>query len=206
MAPLAQMLRWIIAVTAFMLIAGGYFGYRWSLLMESENKVSTELRQKSAELNAKNNQLTQMYEKMEVVNLHLIDASAAKSTFLANMSHELRTPMNAIIGFSQILEDGFVGELNEKQKEYIDYILTSSMHLLSLINDVLDLAKVESGKMVLELGRFMTGVALRDVATQVMEKCRENNIQLKIIIEPNADFELEADERKELVPFAVEFA
>jgi signal transduction histidine kinase len=81
-------------------------------------------------------------------------ANRAKSEFLANMSHELRTPLNAIIGFSDILVEGMVGKLTDEQKDLINDILTSAHHLLSLINDILDLSKIESGKMELELSEF----------------------------------------------------
>ena len=81
-------------------------------------------------------------------------ANRHKSEFLANMSHELRTPLNAIIGFSEVLGERLFGELNEKQAEYTDDILTSGRHLLSLINEILDLSKVEAGRMDLELATF----------------------------------------------------
>lgn len=196
MAPLTGTLTWLAAVTLFMLLAGGYFGYRWSLMLEWERETAVKLQQRTAELIAKNKQLTEMNEEMESLNQQLADASMAKSSFLANVSHELRTPMNSIIGFSQILEDGFAGELNEKQKEYVGHILGSGTHLLSLINDILDLSKVEAGKLELEVTRFPVRNALEEAAAQLMEKCREQNIQLKIDLEPQADLELEADERK----------
>ena len=79
-------------------------------------------------------------------------ASRHKSEFLANMSHELRTPLNAILGFSEVLAERMFGEVNEKQAEYLQDILSSGRHLLSLINDILDLAKVEAGRLELELG------------------------------------------------------
>ena len=82
--------------------------------------------------------------QLEIANQH-------KSEFLANMSHELRTPLNAVIGFSEVLEQHMFGELNDKQAEYINYIHASGSHLLSLINDILDLSKVEAGHMELEL-------------------------------------------------------
>jgi len=89
--------------------------------------------------------------EIAIKNLQLEEASRMKSEFLANMSHELRTPLNAIIGFSEVLKDGLLGELLPQQNEYINDIYLSGNHLLSLINDILDLSKVEAGKMALEL-------------------------------------------------------
>jgi PAS domain S-box-containing protein len=90
-------------------------------------------------------------------------ASRAKSQFLANMSHELRTPLNAIIGFSELLEDRAFGELNDRQLKYVDNILSSGRHLLQLVNDILDLAKIEAGRLVLESSEFEIGTALDEV-------------------------------------------
>ena len=123
-------------------------------------------------------------------------ATRAKSDFLANMSHELRTPINSIIGFSEVLEDELLGSLNASQRENVQYILKAGTHLLSLINDILDLSKVESGKMELEVDR----VSLRGIldASLVMhrEKALRHGISLDLQMEPVTDMVIEADERK----------
>ncbi len=123
-------------------------------------------------------------------------ATMAKSDFLANMSHELRTPLNSIIGFSEVLEDQLLGSLNESQRENVMYILKAGRHLLSLINDILDLSKVESGKMELDV----ESVSLRELldASLVMqrEKALRHGIKLDLQIEPDHPIVIEADERK----------
>ena len=96
-------------------------------------------------------QNARLFREIEEKNRQIEAANRHKSEFLANMSHELRTPLNAIIGFSEVLQERLFGELNEKQAEYTSDILTSGQHLLSLINEILDLSKVEAGHMELEL-------------------------------------------------------
>jgi signal transduction histidine kinase/HAMP domain-containing protein len=107
-------------------------------------------------------------------------ASRHKSEFLANMSHELRTPLNAIIGFSEVLSERMFGELNDKQEEYLKDIHASGQHLLSLINDILDLSKVEAGRMELELTDFDLPVAIDNALTLVRERASRRGITLKL--------------------------
>ena len=107
-------------------------------------------------------------------------AHAAKSKFLANMSHELRTPLNAIIGFSEVLTEQMFGEVNDKQMEYLLDIHSSGQHLLSLINDVLDLSKIEAGKMELDLSCFDLGLLLEHSATLVRERAQRHGLALEL--------------------------
>jgi signal transduction histidine kinase len=120
----------------------------------------------------------------------------AKSDFLANMSHELRTPLNSIIGFSEVLEDQLLGSLNETQRENVMYILKAGRHLLSLINDILDLSKVESGKMELEVESVSLRELLEAALVMHREKAARHGIRLDLQIEPGKPVVIEADERK----------
>ena len=122
-------------------------------------------------------------------------ASRHKSEFLANMSHELRTPLNAIIGFSEVLADRMFGELNDKQVEYLKDILESDRHLLSLINDILDLSKIEAGRMELELASFPLPQAIDNALTLVRERAVRRGIALHQSVDERLG-EIVADERK----------
>ncbi len=112
-------------------------------------------------------------------------ANLAKSQFLANMSHELRTPLNAIIGFSEILADKTFGELNDRQLKYSNNILNSGRHLLQLINDILDLAKVEAGRVELMRNTFNVAKALSEVQTIVKTLANKKRISLEFEVAPD---------------------
>ncbi|MBJ6725221.1 hybrid sensor histidine kinase/response regulator [Geomesophilobacter sediminis] len=122
--------------------------------------------------------------------------SLTKSDFLANMSHELRTPLNSVIGFSEVLQDQLFGPINAKQQEYVGNIITSGRHLLSLINDILDLSKVESGKMGLDLSNFELRGVLDGALTILRERALKGSLELVLDLEPEADLVIMADQRK----------
>jgi PAS domain S-box-containing protein len=128
-------------------------------------------------------------------NIELARASRMKSEFLATMSHELRTPLNSIIGFSEALKDGLIGTMSESQTEYIGDIFASGQHLLSLINDILDLSKVEAGMMTLELETVDLKGLLSNSLSIVREKAAEQQIRLKFDLGPGLE-EAELDVRK----------
>ncbi len=126
--------------------------------------------------------------QLEVANQH-------KSEFLANMSHELRTPLNAIIGFSEVLLERMFGALNDKQDDYLKDIHSSGRHLLTLINDILDLSKVEAGRMELEPARFDLPSAIGNAMTLIRERAQRHGIALSVNVEAGIG-EIIADERK----------
>ena len=134
------------------------------------------------------NEIQDKSRQLEVANKH-------KSEFLANMSHELRTPLNAIIGFSEVLVERMFGEMNPKQEEYLRDIHSSGHHLLSLINDILDLSKVEAGRMELEVSEFHLPSALQNAMTLVRERAQTHGIELKLDVDEKLT-EVRADERK----------
>jgi signal transduction histidine kinase/CheY-like chemotaxis protein len=147
-----------------------------------------ELGTLASNLNRMNDELGELYGKLE-------SASRAKSDFLANMSHELRTPLNAIIGFSEVLLEQMFGPLNAKQAEYLGDIVSSGRHLLLLINDTLDLSKIEAGKMELELSTFALPAVLEDGVAMVRERAARHGIDCSVDAGADLD-EVEADERK----------
>jgi signal transduction histidine kinase len=147
-----------------------------------------ELGDLASRVNQMNDELQRVYRELESASRH-------KSEFLANMSHELRTPLNAILGFSQVLQKNLFGELNEKQEEYVEDILSSGNHLLALINDVLDLSKVEAGQIELEVAPFSLREAVERGVVMIRERASKNGVALAAEVQPEVQV-VTADERR----------
>ena len=147
-----------------------------------------ELGALAANVNRMNDELSRLYAELEATSQH-------KSEFLANMSHELRTPLNAILGFAQVLRERMFGDINEKQEEYLDDILSSGNHLLSLINDVLDLSKVEAGQVELVTAPFSLREALERGVVVMRERASADDVSVALAADPDADI-VEGDERR----------
>jgi PAS domain S-box-containing protein len=140
-------------------------------------------------------ELKAIEEALQQKNVELEDASRMKSEFLANMSHELRTPLNAIIGFSEVLGDGLLGDMTDKQRRFIGDIFKSGKHLLSLINDILDLSKVEAGKMLLDLDPVEIESLLGNSLSIMKGQAAGRRIQLDMVL-PAALGSVDVDGRK----------
>jgi signal transduction histidine kinase len=147
-----------------------------------------ELGSLGTHLNAMSDELGRLYAAVEAANRN-------KSVFLANMSHELRTPLNAIIGFSEVLLQRMFGDINPKQEEYLKDVLLSGQHLLALINDILDLSKVEAGRMELEPTTFAVAPLIDGSVLMIRERAAKHAITLAVQVDPNVG-EIDADERK----------
>jgi signal transduction histidine kinase len=139
-----------------------------------------ELGSLAANVNRMNAELRRLYSELEATSRH-------KSEFLASMSHELRTPLNAIIGFSQVLQQKLFGDVNAKQEEYLQDILSSGNHLLSLINDVLDLSKVEAGQVELDVTKLSLRESLERGVVMVREKAATGGIRLSLDVADDVD-------------------
>jgi two-component system CheB/CheR fusion protein len=141
------------------------------------------------------NGLEKAHEDLEELAAELKRTTRAKSEFLANMSHELRTPLNSIIGFSEILYDETFGPLNQKQKKYVEYVLTSGKHLLLLINQILDMSKVEAGKMKLALSSLPMKSLLNDISLLIADMVSKKKIEMSLEIAEDLP-DIEGDELK----------
>jgi signal transduction histidine kinase len=147
-----------------------------------------ELGELAANLNRMSDEVGRLYAELEQSSMH-------KSEFLANMSHELRTPLNAVIGFSEVLEGRFFGELNDKQAEYIADIHSSGRHLLTLINDILDLSKIEAGRMDLQLTPVALDELVQNSVSLLRERATRQNVALTVDVDASVGI-VDADERK----------
>jgi two-component system, NtrC family, sensor kinase len=154
-----------------------------------------ELMQTFATQSALAIQNARLFREIEIKSRELEVASQHKSEFLASMSHELRTPLNAVIGFSDVLLQGMFGETNEKQTEYLRDILASGQHLLSLINDILDLSKIEAGRMDLDVAAFDLPTAIDDALLLMRERAGRRGVALERQVDMRLG-EIQADQRK----------
>ena len=184
-------------------VAAGDLDYRVEIdstdeigsLQRSFTDMEGRLKQTIEEKDNYSGRLQQQAEEMRRLRDDAIRANKHKSEFLANMSHELRTPLNAIIGFSEVLKEKMFGELNEKQAEYTEDIHSSGRHLLSLINDILDLSKIEAGHMELNIASFDLSTAIGDALTLIRERASRHLITVESHIDEQFG-EFVADERK----------
>jgi signal transduction histidine kinase len=174
-------------------LLGGLTVFRKSAGEYAANTV--ELLQTFATQSALAIQNARLFREIAQTSRELEIASQHKSDFLASMSHELRTPLNAIIGFSDVLLEGMFGETNEKQTEYLRDILSSGQHLLSLINDILDLSKIEAGRMELDLTTFDLPTAMDDAILLMRERAGRRGIALEKRVDGRLG-EIRADQRK----------
>jgi signal transduction histidine kinase/DNA-binding response OmpR family regulator len=134
-----------------------------------------------------------LYQQLEWQSQELAEASRHKSEFLASMSHELRTPLNAVIGFSEVLLERMFGDINERQEDYLRDILSSGRHLLALLNDILDLSKVEAGQMQLDRTDFSVEQAISYSLAMVRERALSHRIALRTDVAPDVGL-IDADE------------
>ncbi|OLC53811.1 MAG: hypothetical protein AUH92_05195 [Acidobacteria bacterium 13_1_40CM_4_69_4] len=177
-----------------------YYSYKLYLDKLEEKKQHLEdIERMNADLERKVKERTQELEivnqKLQDSNLELQRANSLKSEFLANMSHELRTPLNAIIGFSELMLDTSAGHLNEDQKDYVADILSSGRHLLELINEILDLSKIEAGKMKLSLEEFEIGPVVEEAMALLRVEAGRKHIELVSEVE-EPGLEIVADRSK----------
>ena len=187
----------VIVEICLLFVVAFISSYTGRILKRNEAKLrdqNTELSQSRLELKTSAEQLEIKNVELELAAKQAQESDRMKSEFLANMSHELRTPLNHIVGFTELIVDKKFGDLNEIQQEYLNDVLLSSNHLLSLINDVLDLSKVESGKFELVFADVNIRKLMENCLSMVREKAKKQNITLSLQMDSAID-RLKADER-----------
>ncbi len=165
-----------------------------SVRLEESSRQQETISRKNLQLQKEINDRKRTEEELKAAKEAAETANRAKSEFLANMSHELRTPLHHILGFTELLAAESCGPLNEAQKQYLNHSINSSRHLLSLINDILDITKVEAGKTALRLSEVDLPLLLRDSLVKAREKAMENGIELSTKLEDVPE-RIIADER-----------
>lgn len=161
----------------------GLLATEFNKMAENLENIYSTLERKVDErtefLNDANLELSKKQSELEEKNIQLAHANQMKSHFLANVSHELRTPLNSIIGFSELLQESTFGDLNEKQTQYVEYIHSSGLHLLQLINEILDLTKIEAGMLKLLLEEFSIDEVLGEVLGSTKPLANKKNVAIK---------------------------
>jgi signal transduction histidine kinase len=158
-------------------VAAGHFGGTVDIVNRDEfGSLATQLNETSRELARLDGEQRRAGDELRSLNAQLAQASRAKSEFLANMSHELRTPMNAILGFTEMILDELYGEVPPDFKEPLADIQTNGKHLLRLINDVLDLSKIEAGRMELVLGEYSAQDVVETVRASLRSLAAEKGL------------------------------
>ena len=188
----------VTVVICLLYVVAFISSYTGRILKRNEEKLkeqNTELSRSRLELKESAKQLEKKNVELKLSAEQAQESDRMKSEFLANMSHELRTPLNHIIGFTELIVDKKFGDLNDIQQEYLNDVLQSSNYLLSLINDILDLSRVEAGKFSLVLADVNIHRLMQNSLNMVKEKARKHKIQLSLRIDPAIE-KLKADERR----------
>jgi signal transduction histidine kinase len=196
--PLRNQIAILVSSVGLLFVVAFISSYTSSLMKKTRGRLrvqGTELKQSQVHLEAAAQKIEQQNIELRAALAKAHESDRMKSEFLANMSHELRTPLNHIIGFTELLVDKIFGALNKAQEEHLNDILVSGRHLLSLINDILDLSKVEAGKMTLELSPIDLTVLLQNSLAMIKEKAVKHGIRLSLELD-GAPREIQGDERK----------
>ena len=160
---------------------------------------SEELQAQSEELQAQSEELTTQKIEIEEQSERVKEASHLKSEFMSNMSHELRTPLNAILGLTALMADNSAGQINEKQEEYLEIITRNGKNLLQLINDILDLSKIESGKVELSINKIYLRVSINSLSSSVMPLVDKKGLTLNIDVEQDIFIYCDIDKLRQIL-------